>query len=219
MAELPIDLRKLEPVGSAFDILTYLHDSEDHAADGDVIMEDLDISSRRFDKAKRRLVTTGYIQMRTDGIYELTRKGLESAEILANYEGKGDGGAAGVQRQVLIVLPRNLVYGQSSPLQIAIAPSDEFQGQADLILRVQATYAKLGDIDEMVKLGGDKFVLDTTITPEAYDQARVKLELYQLDSSGEDLTACGGLYVDITVLPSGKTGEMIAYSADATFPQ
>src|SRR5689334_19231476 len=151
MTELPIDLRKLEPVGSAFDILTYLYDAEDYAADGDSIMEDLDISSRRFDKAKRRLVTTGYIQMRSDYYYELTRKGVESAEILANYEGKGSSGSDGVQRQVLLVLPRNLVYGQSSTLQVAIAPSDEFPAQADLIVRLAATYAKLGDFDEMVK--------------------------------------------------------------------
>jgi predicted transcriptional regulator len=219
MTELPIDLRKLEPVGSAFDILSYLYDAEDYAADGDIIMEDLDISARRFDKAKRRLVTTGYIQMRSDSSYELTRKGVESAEILSNYEGKGSSDAAGVQRQVLLVLPRNLVYGQSSPLQLAIAPSDEFPAQADLIIRLQTTYATLGDFDEMLKLGSDKLVIDTTITPEAYDQARVKVELYQLDSSGEDLTACGGMYVDVTVLPSGKTGDMIAYSTDAVFPQ
>lgn len=219
MTELPIELRKLEPVGSAFDILTYLYNAEDYAADGDTIMDELGISSRRFDKAKRRLVTTGYIQMRSDYFYELTRKGVESAEVLAGYEGGSSGGSEGVQRQVLLVLPRNLVYGQSSPIQVAIAPSNEFQGQADVILRVQATYAKLGDIDEMLKLDSDKLVLNTTISPEAYDQARVKLEVYQLDSSGEDLTACGGMYVDISVLPSGNTGEMIAYSMEATFPQ
>lgn len=219
MSELPIDLRKLEPVGSAFDILTYLFNADDYAADGDSIMEDLDISSRRFDKAKRRLVTTGYIQMRSDYYYELTRKGVESAEVLANYEGGGSGGSEGVQRQLLLVLPRNLVYGQSSQLQLAIAPSDEFQGEADLVIRLQATNAKLGDFNEMVKLGNDKLVLDTSISPEAFDQARIKVELYQLDSSGEDLTACGGMYVDVAVLPSGKTGDVIAYGIDASFPQ
>jgi predicted transcriptional regulator len=219
MSELPIDLRKLEPVGSAFDILTYLYESEDYASDGDTIMEELDISSRRFDKAKRRLVTTGYIQMRSDNLYELTRKGVESAEILSTYEGGGSGGSEGVQRQLLLVVPRNLVYGQSSPIQVAIAPSSEFRGEADVVVRLQATYAKLGEFEEMVKLSGDRLVLNTTISPEAYDQARVKVELYQLDSSGEDLTACGGMYVDVTVLPSGKTGDMIAYSVDASFPQ
>ena len=82
MAELSNDLKKIETVQGAFEILKYLYAKDNNAADGDDIMDDLELSTRRFDKAKRRLVTRNYIQMRSDYIYELTRKGLENAELL-----------------------------------------------------------------------------------------------------------------------------------------
>lgn len=216
MAELPIDLRQLEPVRGALDIIRYLYKQDGHAADGDDIMDDLDLSSRGWDKAKRRLVTRGYIQMQTDYIYELTYKGEESAGILTAYDADGGGADDGedkIERQVVIAVPRNLVYGITSPLQVAIEPLDDFGDDASLIIRLSTTYAELGEWNEMVSLGSDALILESTIKPEQYTQARIKLEVYQFSPDGDDLSECGGMYVDISVLASGDTGEMIGYGA------
>ena len=215
MAELPIDLRKLEPVRGALDIITYL--AKSGATDTDDIMDDLGLSTRGFDKAKRRLVTTGYIQMKSDYVYELTPQGEESAQILAEYAGeRGADDDAGVARQSVIILPRNLVVGKTSPLKVAFEPSSQMQS-ADLVVRLSAKYADLGDWNEMVKIGGDMAMFNTTITPQFYDKARVKMEVFQLTSDGESLAQCGGMYVDLVVLQSGDTGEEIAYGTELTF--
>jgi hypothetical protein len=218
MSELPMDLQQLETVRGAFEILKYLDDQADNAADGDDIMDDLDLSSRGFDKAKRRLVTRGYIQMRSDYSLELTPKGSESAAILKEYGGDDSGGNDGaIERQLVVVLPRNLVLAQTSPLQIGIEPSDEFEGDTSVIVRVSATYADLGDFNEMATLSANALVLETTITPQNYDHARIKVEVYMLSAGGDELKACGGIYVDIVVLASGNTGESIAYGGDLSF--
>lgn len=215
MAELPIDLKKLEPVRGALDIITYL--AKKGATDTDDIMDDLGLSTRGFDKAKRRLVTTGYIQMKSDYVYELTPQGEESAQILAELVGESDtDDDSGVARQSVIILPRNLVVGKTSPLKVAFEPISAMQS-ADLIVRLSTQYADLGDWNEMVKISGDMTMFDTTITPQFYDKARVKMEVFQLTSDGEGLAQCGGMYVDLVVMQSGDTGEDIAYSTELTF--
>lgn len=218
MAELPMDLKKLETVRGAFDILKYLYEQPDYAADGDDVMDELEISTRRFDKAKRRLVTRSYIQMRSDYIYELTPKGIDSAEALLAFEGKGKADSADtIERQLVMVLPRNFVYGQSSPLRIGIEPNNDYSDSANLIVRLNPTHATLGEFNEMAQLDADALMMDTTITPEAYDQARIKVEVYQLSADGSDFNELGGMYVDVHVLPEGETGEDIAYSTNLTF--
>lgn len=218
MAELPMDLRKLETVRGAFEILKYLYKQPDHAADGDDVMDDLELSSRRFDKAKRRLVTRSYIQMRSDYIYELTPKGIESAEsLLAHDDTNGDNEASGLQRQLVLALPRNFVYGTTSPLRVGIEANDNFDDTANLIVRIAPTNATLGEYNEMTSIGSDALLLETTITPEAYDQARIKVEVYQLSTGGDDFNELGGMYVDVVVLPEGDTGEEIAYATHLTF--
>lgn len=219
MAELTQDLKKLQTVRGALEILAYLYTKPNFMADPDDIMDDLDMSVRRFDKAKRRLVTTGYIQMHGDYMYELTPKGEESAELLVSIAEADEASSANtIQREIVIALPRNLVSGQASPLQIGFAPNNA-QASTDVVLRLQAIHAEIGELDEVVQLNARKQIIETTITPQQYDQARLRLEVYQLDPSGEDLSECGGLYVDVHVLDSGDTGEMIGYSGTLEFAQ
>jgi len=219
MAELPQDLEKLRTVRGALEILAYLYTKPNYVADPDDVMDDLDMSVRRFDKAKRRLVTTGYIQMRGDYTYELTPKGEESAEFLVDAaEEEAAESANKIQREVVVALPRNLVSGQASPLQIGFAPSSA-QSSTEVVLRLQAINAELGDLDEIVQLGSNKEIVETTIAPQQFDQARLRLQVYQLSASSDDLTECGGLYVDVHVLDSGDTGEMIGYSGTLEFQQ
>lgn len=218
MTELPMDLQKLQTVRGALEIITYLNEAG--AADGDDIMADLDMSSRRFDKAKRRLVTTGYITMRSDYMYELTQQGEESAELLLAISAEADTASADdgkVQRQVVLAVPRNLVLNETSPLQIGFAPSDEFQGTATITLRLSAIHADLGEVDDLFTLTSASTIIETTITPQTYNQARLKLEIYQLSEGGDDITDCGGMYVDVAVLDRGDTGEMIGYAVEAEF--
>ena len=90
MPELSMHLKKLETLPGALDIIRYLDESETGYADADDITYDLDMSSRRFGKATRRLVTNGYIQMRSDYVYELTRRGGRAA--LCGCPGAAAGG-------------------------------------------------------------------------------------------------------------------------------
>ena len=216
MAELPMELKKLETVRGAFEILKYLYGVDGYAADGDDIMDDLELSTRRFDKAKRRLVTRNYIQMQGDYVYELTRKGVESAETLLDFDGAGGGASDdGITRQLAMVLPRNFVYGQTSPLKIGVEPSSEFTDTANLVVRVTPTHAQLGDFNEMATLDGNALIMETTITPEAYDKARIKVEVYQMKN--DDFAELGGMYVDVVVVEEGDSGADYAYTTDLTF--
>jgi hypothetical protein len=222
MAELPLDLRQLEPVRGALDVLRYLYKQSGNAADGDDIMDGLGLSERGWDKAKRRLVTRSYIVMQSgsDYIYELTSKGKESAKILLEFDASGGGGDdddGKIERQVVIALPRNLVLGQTSTLKVGIEPYEGFGDDASLIIRVSSLYADLGDWEEMVTLGSDALVLETTIKPQPYQQARIKLEVYQFSPEGDDLSECGGMYVDVDVAEAGSIGEIIGYGANLEF--
>lgn len=216
MAELPSDLKKLETVRGAFDILKYLYAIPNHAADGDDIMDDLELSVRRFDKAKRRLVTRNYIQMRSDYLYELTRKGVESSETLVAFDGaNSDDEDTGILRQLAVVVPRNFVYGQPSPLKIGISPNQEMQESATLIVRVTPINADLGDYNEMVTLDHNALVVETSITPQAFDKARIKVEVYQMQD--DDFSELGGMYLDVVIVESGDTGDDYAYTTDLSF--
>lgn len=216
MSQLPMELRRLQPVRGALELLTYLSESSSGAADADEIVEDLSMSDRSFNKVIRRLVTTQYIQMRSDYVYELTQKGRNAAQTLAEFEGQG-ADATGITRQVIIAVPRNLVAGQISPLYIGFAPESSFAQETDVIVQLDGQYLELGDFDEMVKLNRDSAVVETTIAPQEYDQGRLKLHVFQLSAGGDDLNEAGGMYVDIAVLPGGDTGELIAYGAEMSF--
>lgn len=216
MVELPMELKKLETVRGAFDILKYLHGVDGHAADGDDIMDDLELSVRRFDKAKRRLVTRNYIQMQGDYIYELTRKGVESAETLLEFDDSGSNSDdKGIARQLAVILPRNFVYGKTSPLKIGIAPHSDFTEISNLVVRISPINAQLGDFNEMATLDSNGLIMETTITPEAYDKARIKVEVYQMKD--DDFAELGGMYVDVVIVDEGDTGADYAYTTDLVF--
>ena len=220
MAELPIDLRQLEPVRGALDILRYLYQQDGYAADGDEIMDNLGLSERGWDKAKRRLVTRNYIQMQSDYIYELTRKGQESGKTLKEYDAGGGGAEEDdekVERQIVIALPRNLVLGQTSPLKVGIEPYADFGDESTLVMRMSTINADLGEWNEIVTLSSDAFILETTIKPQPFHQARIKLEVYEFSPGGDDLVECGGMYVDVNVLESGDPGELIGYGSSLEF--
>jgi predicted transcriptional regulator len=210
-------LRKLESLPGALEIIRYLDESDTGYADMDDITYDLDMSSRRFGKATRRLVTNGYIQMRSDYVYELTQKGKESADELRQYDEAAPDDSDSLTRPVLLAVPRNLIAGQTSPLILGMPADRDFPGTLDLVLRVEPIHAELGAFNEMVQVGTDEFVTETTITPGNRTQARLRVQVFHLKDNGNDLAMCGGMYIDVAVLEEGDTGEMIAYSTDIEF--
>jgi hypothetical protein len=222
MAEtLPVYLQQLEPLTGALDIIRYLNRSG--VSDGITVADDLDLSERSFDKAKRRLVTNGYIAARSDGVMELTQKGINAARELAEYDASGPSnsrGVAKVQRKVLVALPRTLAPNAPAPLYLGIDAdtSGRMQHETDLVFRLSALNATL-DVkgDQIVRVGSGAARHTVKLTAAEYDQVRVRVEVFQLSADGEDIQSCGGMYVDVDVQPGAPANSYIAYGAVLEF--
>lgn len=219
--ELPLHLKQLEPLPGALDTLRLL---SQRPADEDTICDVLKLSTIAFGKVKRRLVTNQYVTMRSDGIFELTQKGRSAAGELREYDANApsiDPRANGkVQRRVLVAVARTLIAGHPSPVMIGFAPDDTgmFPADADVVLRLSAIHARLSvNGDQIVKPGSGIFRHELQLTPEHYDQIRLKMQVFQLSADGEDISDCGGLYIDVDVEPEGTPGGMVAYSAQLSF--
>ena len=110
--ELSMNLKRLETLGSAFDIIRLL-DSSEYALDSYDVCEELAISERRFGKAIKRLVTTGYVTMDAERCYSLTDNGYEAAEELNEYFADGggetdDGSSNKIQRRLILAVPQEI---------------------------------------------------------------------------------------------------------------
>lgn len=221
-AQLPMHLIQLEPLPGALDIIRYLARHPEGAASADDICDDLELSERRWGKALRRLITNNYIEQRPDGRYELARRGITSAQELAEYDANatddGDAGAGKIARDVVIALPRQLVAGKSSEVLVGFAPvSSDFSSPADVVLRYEAVHGTLSTRDSMVKLGAASHRESITLTPQQYDTVRLKVKVFQLAEDGEDLTDCGGIYIDVDVVEENPNSMLVAYSANIRF--
>lgn len=222
MSDLPMHLQQLEALPSALDILRYLAQQVDTAASPEDVCDALGISDRRFNKALRRLVTNNYMNMRADFLYELTRKGKSSAQELAEYDAAGPrntGLRAGqVSRDVVIAIPRQLVSGQTTEVLFGIEPhlGDGFRNTTDVVLRFDAVNASINTRDKMVQLGASAYRSSFSVTPGKYDQVRFKVQVFQLSEDGEDLSDCGGMYVDVHVIEGATNEALIAYSTSVT---
>ncbi|HRL13137.1 MAG TPA: hypothetical protein PKX07_14735, partial [Aggregatilineales bacterium] len=70
-------------------------------------------------------------------------------------------------------------------------------------------------VDAVFALDGEPVQYVYTVTPDAYDQVRIRVEVYQLGPNADDISVSGGLYVDAGV--SGSTvnsAPMVAYGSD-----
>jgi len=222
MAELPFHLKRFEPVKGALDTLRYLAEAGDEYPDADDLIDELGISERAFNKAIRRLVTLGYVQMSADGLYQLTHNGEKSVVELAEYDAAAGGGAPvttssnKIQRRLVLAVPRTLVARETAPLHIGFHPDDgnSLSSPANLVLRVDAINAEVeGGNDDMLQLGNDSAAAQLSVTASTYDQARIRVQILQLSSAGDDVSKSGGLYVDLDVLSSGEPGQMTAFGA------
>lgn len=218
--ELPIELKKLEVLPGALDIIRYLYSVPERYAHREIICMDLEITDRGFGKANRRLITNGYVQMRGDGVYELSSKGIQAARDLAEYDESA--GTAPVEdntsvdsRRLIMALPQPLVAGQTVNVLIGIdAPHNPKSDTTQLVLRVSAINASVEGGDDVLAVATQPVSQVVRCTPEAVDTARVRVEVYQLDPDGENIYPCGGLYVDALITGAGSPGPLVAYGAD-----
>lgn len=219
-AELSMDLQRLTTLQSALDIIRFLGTQPEYKADMDTICDGLGISETRFQRAIRRLVNLKYVQLVTQPIYSLTPQGERAVEELRAYDAavRDNPIPEPPKRRAFVVLPRVVVAGKSMPLRVGFAPDGAATNKTDIIVRLDALYATLSaDGDHMLRLGHESHVIDLELTPDWYDQIRVRLEVYQLSDDGEDVFECGGMYVDVDVVNEGEPGEMIAYGTDLAF--
>ena len=223
MPELSIELKKLETLRGAFDIIRYLSEDDTPAVAED-ICDDLDMSDRRFGKAIKRLVTRSYVQMNSDYAYFLTQRGIDAAEELAAFDAGGGAKRATnsnkVMRRLLIALPRQLTAGKTTDLFIGIESDTEksLETPPDIVLRVGAIHALLsGNNDEIMKLNNSAITQTLQLTPEMYTQVRVKVQIFQIAPNGEDITMCGGLYVDVNVGTDDTQDGLVAYASELAF--
>lgn len=223
MVELPYHLKRFEPLPSALDILRFLGTCEEYTADIDEICDGLDISERRFGKAIRRVVTNGYVEMTEEQVYRLTRKGTEAIVELAEYDKHApsrpvqDVTDSKIARRLIVALPPLLAAGRPANCFVGFHPDPQnrLETPADVVLRISAINGALGsEGDEIIKLDNGQAHRHIALTPGQQTPLRLRVQVFQLDSTGEDITNCGGLYVDVDVTGGEAPADMVAYGTD-----
>lgn len=221
--ELPFHLQTLEPLPGALDIIRFLGALDEPHADVEAICETLDMSDRRFNKAIRRLVTKGYVQMVGDMTYTLTRDGRAAAVTLAEYDGLHPAAAApaasaapGETSARLVVAVPQVMAAQRPNKVIVGIDGGGISTAGELVVRLSVLNGDpFQPVDAVFALDGEPVQYVYTVTPDAYDQVRIRVEVYQLGPNADDISVSGGLYVDAGV--SGSTvnsAPMVAYGSD-----
>jgi DNA-binding MarR family transcriptional regulator len=234
MMDLPYHLKTLEPLTGALEILRYLASLEDPSADADEICDALDLSERTFGKAIRRLVTKNYVQMDGSLYYRLTRQGEEAARDLVQYdtttpeENKGKRSTSSLlKRRLVVVVPSPLLYHHTNPIIVGLdgATDEDTKGlysPAEMVVRVSIVNGEPEKPQETVlQLQNEPVKSSFNVTPGAYQEARLRVEVFQLGPNPDDVTASGGLYIDTPIAVQNgddSTGTAhpvhIAYGAD-----
>ena len=189
MADLPYQLKTLEPLKGALDILRYFGNADVQIADMDDISDAVGISERSFNKAIRRLVTKQYLQMDGDQVYRLTKKGDTAVEDLAEYDDDNfdedeDVEEMTVHRRLIMAVPQPLIAGRPSNVLIGFhdaQPGTELPAPAQLVVRLMVVNGQPQSPDDvMFALGNTHDQQAVQITPGKFTEIRVRLEAYQL---------------------------------------
>lgn len=225
--ELPYHLQTLAPLAGALDIIRYLGTIDDPSADADAICDALDLSDRTADKAIRRLVTKGYLQMDAARAYRLTNQGHEAVEILAEYDeanpddGRDDESEVSmIVRRLVVAVPQMLVAGQPNTVAVGLdGATDEEVGvlyaPADMVVRLSVINGEPSKPQEAIlKLSNYPVKQAFTITPDLYQQTRIRVQVFQLGPNPDDINIAGGLYVDAPVALAAGTPSPLAYGSD-----
>jgi hypothetical protein len=221
--ELPFKLKTLEPLPGALDILRFMGEIDAPTADADDICDALDMSNIRFGKAIRRLVTQGYMQMDGMSTYRLTENGREAAGILAQYDADNpdagddddDAAAQTVNRRLMIALPGPLVAGQANTVVVGLegaGAGTALGAPTDMVLRLSVVNGEPAKPQEAVVALADAPAQHAfRITPGAYEQVRLRVQVFQLGPNPDDISVAGGVYIDAAVSGSPVASQVIAY--------
>jgi len=223
MQELPYQLQALEPLAGALDIIRYLGGISAPRADVDEICDALDMSDRRFNKAIRRLVTRGYVQMSGDMVYTLTSAGREAAATLAEYDRThprrevADDSVNQITRRVVVAVPRYMAAQQANTVVVGIEGANgdnALATETEMVVRLACINGDpFTPEDAILALGNDAVQHAFTVTPDAFDKMRLRVQVYQLGPNPDDINVAGGLYVDADVARAASSG-YVAYGSD-----
>lgn len=224
MQELPYQLQALEPLAGALDIIRYLGGINAPNADVDEICDALDMSDRRFNKAIRRLVTRGYVQMSGDMVYTLTSAGREAAATLAEYDRTHprsavipDDSVNQISRRVIVAVPRYMGAHQANTVVVGIEGANGDNAlitETEMVVRLACINGDpFTPEDAILTLGNDAVQHAFNVTPDAFDKMRLRVQVYQLGPNPDDINVAGGLYVDADVARAASSG-YVAYGSD-----
>lgn len=232
--ELPFHLRTLEPLPGALDILRLFGSANTPTLDADIIMDELGLSERSFNKAVRRLVTKGYMQMDGDLIYRLSDQGQSAVSELQEYDASNEvaqlaepsaptqptaaPASFAARRRLLVGVPQPLAAEQPAELRVGFAESGAEEAEpVDMVVRVTVVNGEPSTPQDLV------FVLDEAatwtaaqITPDRQTPVRVKLEAYQLNGEMGEIVPAGGMYIDVPVVEAPASVTLAAYGIDIT---
>ncbi|MAS35067.1 MAG: hypothetical protein CL610_13740 [Anaerolineaceae bacterium] len=230
--DLPSHLRALPP--AALEVLRYLNTVELHMAGIDDICDAAGLSERGFGKAIRSLVTKGYVVMDGNQVYRLTEQGSNVADELAEY-GFGDDEdddidadamaatdeqadePATLKRHLVLVMPPRLTALQPTHVVVGFAPASEPTAPAEIVARLSVLNGEPSAPQEAsFELDEAAATQDFLITPGAYTQTRVRVEVFQLGPNPDDVATAGGLYVDVDVSTDTDPVEPVAFGTDVT---
>jgi DNA-binding MarR family transcriptional regulator len=232
--ELPFYLKTLEPLPGALDILRYFGMINAQTADADDIFQHLDISDRSFNKALRRLVTKGFVQMDGDMVYRLTDQGQRAVAELSSYQGDFDPASQSeileaedepqrrqLLRRMVLVLPEPLIAEQMVRGFVGFhpaAPSEEADDTVEMVVRVSIVNGQPQTPQDLLFSLDDSAAQQLVeIEPGRYTHIRLRLEAFQLSDDPGEIFEAGGMYVDVPVTAGDDSdNRLAAFGIDIT---
>lgn len=225
--DLPFHLKALPP--EALDVLRYFGTLNEPVAHAVVIGDEVGLSDRTFGKVIRRLVTKGYLQMDGDQAYRLSDSGQEAVEELLAFDATFPAEKAvrnapvevKVTRKMVLVAPRPLQSGEAASIYVgfhAATVRQSLGSDADVVIRLSLVNAEPTRPQESAFTLEDASAYRTfTITPGAYNKARIKVQVFQLGPNPDDIAVAGGMYVDVDVVAASGAKSYAGYTTDVTF--
>jgi predicted transcriptional regulator len=221
MTEISFQLRTLEPLKGAWDILRLFGSSSQSILSADEIVDIVDLSERSFSKAMRRLVTKGYVQHDGDLMYRLTDNGRNLVSELLAYDDEmrhmpqvAHQTQSNILRRLVCAVPHIFTVGDEQTVLIGFHGGDVPDDEAEVVVRVTAINATPASPQDVIfTLGSGVAYEQLTVKADEFTQIRLRLEAYQMGEMG-DITPAGGMVVDVPVTIEPVTPHLVAYGTD-----
>jgi hypothetical protein len=148
-------------------------------------------------------------------------------EILAEYDeanpqsdADGEAEVSLITRRLVVSVPATLIAGQPNTVAIGLdGATDEESGvlytPADMVVRVSVINGEPTKPQEAaLKLSNYPVKQVFSVTPDLYQQMRIRVQVFQLGPNPDDINVSGGLYVDSSVARTPGAVNPIAYGSD-----